>query len=488
MLRIMLGFACVVLVFSCRNQSPTNSIVEIEPSASTPVGITGQVESPVSTPGDTFTVSFEDTEIKLMNTSGGTLLGVGKPVVIETDWNVRLINPDGADVSLDDWPDDLWVWADMHIECASGQQSYTYTNNPHFGERTAKNIRWTLTPSYGAYHFINNTRLRASRWRIAWDDHEGNEWTGGMPHTAVHFMNCTDLQARLMVEAGRRTESVVIAENTVFPMPETAFFQPPKIDITYHAIVPDSSMASEQRRWLSYIIADRFAFADRINGMLPVYLDALNHVEVGPSLVVPPLPDTPPYDPYRARPICEDDESGIMWRAIEQLKGEYPNDNSSSSTIHLHVGILGDEAGTRDVAKHYCQDVSAVGRGYIGGPWSVFRYKPLNGSSFGPEETTLIHEIGHNLGLPHTTDDPNYPGYPGRINMDAFLIDEIPRRIIRIPWQEAPPLMGSSSWDNSWLSEYNWNRIADIHSGQPSSVFARRIGHVNHTGYWTCNH
>ncbi len=463
----------------------------------------------VSAASDTHTVSFEGTEIRLMNTSGGTVLGFGKTTIIEVDWNISVKDQDGNQLDLrqmydDDQPSPVWQMIrllGLGVYCASGPKSFTHTPNPHFGPQYVENYHLGFRlPGFDVREVMGEIEtLRASTLNWVWNDEEGGFVTGGLARGEDIFLGCRDLEARIWFQQGvlygstgstqPPTDVPWVFEENAIPLPEVEYFRPRVVNIIYHPIAPDSATAAIETDRMEAVVLDRHGFVYGINRMMPIHSSLGGFVwdyqgvpgrtyVIGEAVVIAPKIDAP--EPRRGGStrslFCEEAEDGPLYRAVHVLKETYPvmpNDDD----LTLHIGILSYET-----SKNYCREIQATGYGFIGLPWSVFlrENSPFHGGL--QESSTLQHEIGHNLGLPHTQDDPLAPD---RINKDAFLVESETRRIIRMRPYWSPALMSTPAWDNAWLSEYNWNRIVDLHGrSDRGNVAARRHAHDHSGDLW----
>ncbi|MYB62830.1 MAG: hypothetical protein F4X69_15845 [Gemmatimonadetes bacterium] len=276
-------------------------------------------------------------------------------------------------------------------------------------------------------------------------------------------------------------------------MPDLELFPSPVLTITYHPIVPDSASAEGETAWLETIVEDRRGFQERIDRMLPVGHSFDNFapfqtMKVGDPIYVSPL-----------APSCDDVEKhgDVTLRALNALQAKvsapwfYANGNGWPTRVIFRVGVISPKT-----QEAYCSDdygwSGTAGRGFVGRPFSVFKYE--SPYDFFSQEYTgaLEHELGHNLGLIHTNEDPQFPMDGGVINADGYLVRRIGWRgneIHVMHMGEAQDFMqvgiGRGRSDERWVSAYSWDKMVRfLRKDGPMNSNAR----VNTHATWVCTH
>lgn len=422
---------------------------------------------------DSLTVSFEGTEIRIFNTSGGTRLVNGKHFIFDIDWKVKAWNPDSTEVDL------IAISNDIEWHPVKGY----LTRFPLIVYcKGWDDLRWN-GPSIGYNSGFSDDYLvdRLNRIGVMED---GSTYTGTLrgDNRSLHECDSDNLSIRIdypVVNGWRNTDrdTWMLSDNE-FPFPEeNTIDQLPGLHVTYHPIVPDSSYIESETAWLRFLLEDRRTFGGQLERMLPVWVNT--YPVIGGPLVVPP--DTTTSDHFK-------DE--VFIRAVEKLRNEYRHDVGFTSLIvggennyyRVRTGIMSER-----MERLYGEArIASRGRGYVGQPWSVFLYEKEWPFQYGDE--ILAHEIGHNLNLIHTEDDSAYPGYPSELNKNAFLIEsEYPHGIQIIDAFHSRPLMynGFGNDGRKWLSEYNWNNILDFVNLETSAVHSRVI--AGEGDMWICN-
>ena len=427
---------------------------------------------------DSLRVSFEGTTFKILNTSGGTRLVTGKHFIFDIDWNVQAWNPDSTEVDL--------VAISESPEWHPVKGTFGFGNLNLTIYCTDWDDLWWNGPGVGYNSGISDDFL-VSRLERNGIKEDGSTYSGtlrGDGRTLVQCQRLGNLRMRIQYpvygSGWRNTDrDTWMLNDNDFPFPDSVEFYPPiGLHVTYHPIVPDSSYIESETAWLNYLLEDRRTFKGQLERMLPIWVNGI--VVIGGPLVVPP--DTTVSDHF---------EDEVFVRALEKLRSEYPNKVGFSSLfvgrddiyLRIRTGIMSER-----MQETYGEArIASRGRGYVGQPWSVFLYEKKWPLMYGDE--ILAHEIGHNLNLIHTEEDPDYPGYPSELNRDAFLVEsDYPHGIQIIDGFHARPLMhnGFGNDGRKWLSEYNWNNILDFVNSQTSPVSARVVAGWERP-MWICN-
>ena len=395
---------------------------------------------------DSLRVSFEGTVIRMLNTSGGTrLVDHEKQIIFEIDWKVQAWNPDSTEVNL--------VAISNRSEwhpvkgTISGMLFYVYC------EQWPDKV-WQ-GPRVGYNSGFSDELLASPLYRNAFED---DKW---------QLLRCSPGKLRARIVGGRNWSLT----HNVFHISESVTIEPLiRAQITYHPIVSDSSYIESETAWLKVVLEDRQGFRESVEKMLPI---SIGNVALGGPLVVPPDTTTTGY---------YEDEAFI--RAAERLRAEYPNGVGYGNYFRFRTGIMSER-----MARTYGHArLASRGRGFVGEPWSVFLYEKKVDFSF--KEEIMAHEIGHNLGLIHTEDDPSYPGYPSEMNKDAFFVEsDFVHEVHRLLPHRTRPLMynGFGNVRRWWLSEYNWNNALDFIQEQTNRPVAARSVVRYQSMLWTCN-
>ncbi|MYH18543.1 MAG: hypothetical protein F4132_05465 [Gemmatimonadetes bacterium] len=444
-----------------------------------------QVVTQSSDRSDSLAVSFEGTKIRILNTSGGTRLVGGKHFIYDIDWNVHAEDPDGVEVDL--------IAISKNPEWHPFKGYVTSQLNMTIHCETWPDV-WWAGPSIGYNSGFSDDFLVERPYR-SFIGENGDVWSGRANGDGRVMSKCPVGNLSLRItdpgsttyrrneETGkfdipvRRGGKWTLSHN-IFPFPSGTTVSPSAgLHVTYHPIVPDSSYIESETNWLRFLLEDRITFQEQLEGMLPIWVNS--YIVIGGPLVVPP-------DTTVAGHFVDE----VFVRALEKLRAEYPNkvgfsnlfEGEDDTYLKIRTGIMSENM----FEEYGHARIASRGRGYVGQPWSVFLYEKKIPFIYGDE--ILAHELGHNLNLIHTEEDPDYPGYPSELDKDGFLVEsEYPHAIQRVDAFHSRPLMhnGFGNDGRKWLSEYNWNNILDFVNGDTLPLSGRVVAGGNHM--WICN-
>ncbi len=459
------------------------------PVGSAPLARESNVSIHPSNPADSLVVSFEGTRIRITNTSGGNRIATNKLIVFHADWNIHAWDvsdsiPVSEDITTEKWNAYIEDHIQFRLHCGNHDDfllmggsfaiSLKYDlfaleapdrDRAHFNSFPPESLRDCETPLLSIVDVPRKIWTRApGSGRDAPVDFERN--TGG----------------KWKIEGGTIT------------LNDVDFFTAPRLSITYHPVVLDSSQIERETLWLQTIVDDRHGFAEYIDRALPV--DAVNGGGLNGTVLAPPAVFSvgeAVHDPGTSR-----DRITGLGGALDALNkllwgGDNPYGGSWDGVVSIHVGISrlhgsGGLAGAR------------VGRGQgIGRPGiAVFRYNDpadaiYRGSFY--ESSTLIHELGHTLGLGHTptfhNPDISYPArdYPlpsGLIDRDGYLVRSTSTGQEIHVWDAESTYDFMSYHAPTWVSNHNWNKMLDyLGSLTAPSVSARVVAGGDQM--WICN-
>ena len=436
-----------------------------------------------SSPADSLVVSFEGTRIRITNTSGGNRIAANKLIVFHADWNIHAWDvsdsvPVSEDITTQAWDDYIGDHIRIRLHCRDSDEYM------QMGIGFENPIRWNLFA------------LEAPDKVIAAGTSHPNSAPKSLRDCEAPFLSIVDVPRRFWTRAPgsgrdapvdfeRNTGGKWKIEDGTIALNDVEFFTAPRLSITYHPVVSDSSQIERETLWVQTIVDDRQGFVEHIDRALPV--DA---VDVGLARY-PPRPAVfkvgeAVYAPGASR-------SGLtgLFAALEALSvllQDVGPTGSGDAVVTIHIGMsrLGGGGGAAG---------GNVGGGWPG--WAVFGYSdPANAIHRGSfyESSTLIHELGHTLGLRHTPTFHNpdilYPArdYPlpsGLIDRDGYLVRDIVNQEIHV-WDAGFTYDFMSYEGATWVSNHNWNKMVDrLENFTPPSVSARVIAGGDQM--WICN-
>lgn len=450
-----------------------------------------EVERPEPTVEYTHVVSFEGTRIKITNTSGGNRIATNKLMIFHADWNIRAWatedSTDFIDLSDESWTDYIGDHIRISLNCRNhdeylefisdwtnplGKKLFAYAPNASF---RVNDKGHAIYPDYTAFENCEAPYLSIS-------DHTRRFWTRAPG---------SENDPSAPVDFERNTGGTWDIRGAEINLSNIDFFTAPRLSITYHPVVSDSSQIDREAIWLETIVDERMGFVEQIDKTLP--LDAIqekpiadNHpglitgggsgrghysssvFGVGEAVYVPP-------DPIN----CNDG----LFKALDALWDGYRDGSMTwphgegMGMVKLAVAVL-----SQRVDKTYCHH-KAGGVAYLGTPFSALVYltdrSDLQGQFYRgdvEEYGTLLHEIGHNLGLGHTPTFRNpdisspardYPLASGLIDKDGYLLHDIHSQDIYV-WDANHTYDFMSYHAPVWVSNYNWNKMLDF-------IFSERL-------------
>lgn len=421
---------CVTL--ACSQGNPVESV-----STPSEYAESKQAWSPTDAPTDTIMVDLAGTRLRLVNSSGGSLIASNKPLILLPDWNVRAWPQDhpegGVDVESRDW--NLYVttnWKmDLHCRERGGDVSVhrhvlnemDFSGNPFITGADPSTDR--SNPCRGEITALS-FHDRGSWWHNA----DGTSFKAG---GTMKFLN-----------------------NTI-ALHGTTAFRAPYLSITYHPVSDEPSQAARDAAYLQGVVRARWGYKEEINRMLPVLFEGLRHV--GDPLIVP-------YDP---------EAESMLERVLLALDETIPAEPLAvkDGVIHLHVAVVNERV-ERVYLEDYTKQDTAGGIAFQDKNLSAVYHEP---DFFEEGPRALIHEIGHNLGLIHTHENPDYPRHPD-IDLDGYRVNRngevhLIDRDVYVDFM--------SYFDPPWVSNYSWNGIVDFMYPPPAQVSARATGRIIRT-------
>ena len=465
MYRLLLAIAIVFC--GCQRENP---IADLQPNTQT--GIVPPESEDVVV--DSLTVSFKGTSINMFNTSGGKSIGLNKQVIFDIKWDVQAKAPDNGEVDLSNVEYRSYIFRHLGMEVYCGK-----TNTKHLFFNGFWSGAFVSGFEDGVYAMKSNG--------VQWDNGNGGFTASSNYEDQVHLVNCNsdDLIMKIVdrrstswkynAETGTHDIPVYSGgtwkiEDGVFRLPDISFFVAPGVEIIYHPIVSDASEIEYESAWLNTVMEDRGGFGERIDRMLPLSAEWV-YVTIGAPIVVSP-------DSVG----CEKPTDGALYHAIRLLKQNHPNGTGfRNGRVHFRIGVMSPR-----MKDEYCNR-GAAGIGYVGEQWSVYLYEKMH--AYSPQRTTLEHEIGHNLGLPHTDDDPDYPTDPRFINNTGYLIRETHTSNNEVHIMD-PDITISLMYRRSglMLSEYNWNKILDFFKDRGLQGLRTKVAISHSDELWVCDH
>ena len=446
-------------------------------------------------PADSLVVSFEGTRIRITNTSGGSRIAANKLIVFHADWNIHAwTSGDSAksvDVTTMDWNGYIEEHIRIKLHCR-GSDEYmvmgSYWVNP-----LRRNLFALQAPGYD---LTKGSFRPGNSWRSALLN---NIFPISLRDCEAPFLSIVDAPQRFFTRAPgseydpsapvdfeRNTGGTWKIEGGTIALNDVDFFIAPRLSITYHPVVSDSSQIERETLWLQTIVDDRQGFVDHIDRALPVDMvftgGGVNSIprwdafEVGTAVHVP-------VDTVK----CNDGLFKAYWK-LARSEMDRPRIEPGGGAVNIRVAVLRDQ-----LRETYCDQFNG-GVGSLGRPTSAFVYRtdPLYRGSF-YESETLIHELGHNLGLGHTPTFHNpdiyspardYPLPSGLIDKDGYLVRGIVKQEIHV-WNAESTYDFMSYGSPSWVSNYNWNKMLDHVSNNAPSVAARAVAGGDQI--WICN-
>ena len=379
---------------------------------------------------ETINVDLAGTRIRLVNSSGGSLIAINKPLIIIADWSIRAWRESDPETLVDitslEWRDPLrherenTYWRVMlHCDGRIVKAGQIWDNLPRFTDKLF--VATTYGPE--APECDRTPTLTIHNYDV--DGYPG----GGM---------------KLV--------------NNTFQLLGTTFFRAPTLTINYHPVAEDSTMIDHEVAWLDAILEDRNGYWPAISRALPVQNYFFQPFRAGEPLVVPP----------------DYSSSFYHYEVLDSLEARVGKQrtNQMGDRINLHIAMVSNRlteknyengltfrGGVALLGYNISTTTQQIDRGWGGG-----YYEYTIGQS------TLIHEIGHCFGMGHTQDDVLYPLYPSiALDRDGYLIRTY-SNVDRVDRHEHVDVMASAAGAfNPWVSSYAWNRIVSfLQTGRPS--------------------
>lgn len=383
---------------------------------------------------DTVYVDLTGTRIRLVNSSGGSLIASNKSLIVVPDWNILAwpkSHPKGmVDVtSLDRRQYVRTNWQmDMHCEDEDGQSSVhrydldriRFDGVPFVAEADPSTDR--TSPCEGRVRYLS-FHDRGSVWHRG----DGTTFTrGGM----MKFKNET------------------------IPLHDTKAFKAPELYITYHPVSENSANVARETAWLEGVTESRWGYSPEISRMLPVLSYTL--APLGAPLIVPPDPDA----------------ESMIEKVLYALDDVVPSSPVAvtDGVLRLNVAIVSWRV-KRVYSDGWQRNDPAGGIAFQGETLTAAYHEPATFNEEGPR--ALIHELGHNLNLIHTHENPEYPRYPSPdINLDGYRVNRN-GEVHLVDRNVYADFM--SYFDPPWVSEYSWNKIVGFIKGEHLGLAGRAL-------------
>ena len=442
----------IVFVFGCRDtQNAVNSPPIQVALAETRASVYDGAISPATTSADSFEVNnpgeidtiyvdLAGTRVRLVNSSGGNLIAVNKPLIIVADWNIRAWRESNPLVPVD-------------ITSLEYHRSFEYIG--------IKNAYWRVMLECGG--------ILAKA---------GQVYSGLPPFTSVPFVATTygpeNLPCHgpltltfLNYDVDGEPGGVMKLINNTFSLPETTLFRAPRLWVTYHPVAENTTMIDHEVAWLDAILEDRNGYWPAISRALPVQNHFHRPFYTGEPLVVPP-------DENKAREGYYHYPSVVLDSLTSRFGAE--RIDQMGDRINLRVAIISN----RLTEKNHENGITMRGgAAIIGRNLSSTTHQPDRGYyTSAVEQNTLIHEIGHCFGLIHTQDNASYPLYPSiGLDQDGYLVQTYDN-VRKLNRHEHVDVMASAAGAfNPWVSNYMWTRIVSflVPSAVRPAVAARAV-------------
>ena len=454
MTRLFVCFGMVLAVIAVCSCSGDNAVSSKE--ADLPMAFSSETSRSGWTPSDTTAVldtmyvDLTGTRIRLVNSSGGNLIATNKDLIVVPDWNIRAwlqSNPKrSVDVTSFDWR--LYVTShwQMDLHCL------TSDGVPDTQHNVLRGIKFTGEPF------------------VAWADPSSDRSSPCLGEDLyLTFHDRHSVWHRGDGTISRQGGYMKFINDTI-PLHDTRAFKAPELVVTYHPVSEDSAHISRDTAFLEGVLEERWGYRDEITRMFPVVSYVLR--DVGQPLVVPLDPN--------ADSMIEN-----VLHALDEVVPSRPA-TVVDGVLYLNVAIVNSRV-KRVYSNDWTRIDPASGIAFQGGTLSAVYHEPSHADE-GPRN--LIHELGHNLNLIHTHENPDYPRYPSSdINRDGYRVLGF-REVYRVDRNIYADFMSYN--DPAWVSEYSWNQMVRYIENDQSALAARALVRVGRDGkqvkIWTEDH